>query len=125
MTQARPAAATVAFVDEYCRLYKDVFPDVRSLEHFTQIQIGMLTKIKRKTLPAIAREVRDGDPQALHHLIAYAPWQVEQLRDTRLTLLKQALAGRVEMCQIAFSYRLAWMFILRRKLFLGLRSLPI
>lgn len=94
MTQARAATPTVTFIDEYCQLYQEVFPDVRSFEHFKQIQIGMLAEIKRKTLPAIAHAVRDGDPQALHHLIAYAPWQVEHLRNTRLTLLKQALAGR-------------------------------
>ncbi len=94
MTQARAATPTVTFIDEYCQLYQEVFPDVRSFEHFKQIQIGMLAEIKRKTLPAIAHTVRDGDPQALHHLVAYAPWHVEQLRDTRLTLLKHALAGR-------------------------------
>src|SRR5258708_35609410 len=73
MTQARPAAPTVTFIDEYCQLYQDVFPDVRSFEHFKQVQIGMLAEIKRKTLPAIAHAVRGGDPQALHHMVASAP----------------------------------------------------
>jgi SRSO17 transposase len=95
MTQARPAAATVTFIDEYCQLYQDVFPDVRSFEHFKQIQIGMLSEIKRKTLPAIAKATGESDPQALHHFVAYAPWKVEDLRARRLTKLKQALAGRV------------------------------
>jgi SRSO17 transposase len=94
MTQARPAAATVAFVDDYCQLYKNVFPDVRSFEHFKQIQIGMLSEIKRKTLPAIAQATGESDAQALHRFVAYAPWRVEELRDRRLSKLKQALAGR-------------------------------
>jgi len=94
MTQARQAHTTVTFVDEYCELYRDLFPDVRSFEHFKQIQIGMLSEIKRKTLPAIAKAVGEGDPQALHHFVAHAPWHVEALRQRRLTLLKQALAGR-------------------------------
>lgn len=94
MTRARSATTTVTFVDEYCQLYQDLFPDVRSFEHFKQLQVGMLSEVKRKTLPAIARVVGDGDPQALHHLVAYAPWHVEELRERRLTLLKQALAGR-------------------------------
>jgi SRSO17 transposase len=72
MTQAKQAAPTVTFVDEYCALYEDVFPDVRSFEHFKQVQIGMLSEIKRKTLPAIGRAVGEGDPQALHHFVAYA-----------------------------------------------------
>jgi hypothetical protein len=32
MTYARPAAPTVSFVDEYCQLYQDLFPDVRSFD---------------------------------------------------------------------------------------------
>jgi SRSO17 transposase len=94
MTQARPATPTVTFIDEYCQLYEDVFPDVRSFEHFKQIQIGMLSEIKRKTLPAIAKAVGESDPQGLHHFVAYAPWKVEELRERRLSKLKQALAGR-------------------------------
>jgi hypothetical protein len=31
-TYARPAAQTVTFVDEYCQLYQDLFPDVRSFD---------------------------------------------------------------------------------------------
>jgi SRSO17 transposase len=94
MTQARQATSTVTFVDEYCALYQDLFPDVRSFDHFKQLQIGMLSEIKRKTLPAIARSVGESDPQALHHFVANAPWSVEELRERRLTLLRQALAGR-------------------------------
>ncbi len=94
MTQARAATATVAFMDEYCQLYQDLFPDVRSFEHFKQLQVGMLSEIKRKTLPAIAKATGESDPQALHHFVANAPWHVEELRERRLTLLKQALAGR-------------------------------
>jgi hypothetical protein len=34
MTQPRPATPTVTFIDEYRQLYQDLFPDVRSFEHF-------------------------------------------------------------------------------------------
>ena len=95
MTQPRAATPTVTFIDEYCQLYQDLFPDVRSFEHFKQLHVGMLTEIKRKTLPAIAKATGESDPQALHHFVAYAPWSVEKLRERRLTKLKQALAGRV------------------------------
>ena len=54
----------------------------------------MLSEIKRKTLPAIAKATGESDPQALHHFVANAPWSVEQLRERRLSLLKQAVAGR-------------------------------
>lgn len=94
MTYARPAAPTVTFIDEYCQLSQDVFPDVRSFEHFKRLHVGMLSEIKRKTLPAIAKATGESDAQALHHFVAYAPWNVEKLRERRLTRLKQALAGR-------------------------------
>ena len=94
MSKARPANPTVTFIDEYCRLYQDLFPDVRSFEHFKFLHIGMLSDIKRKTLPAIAKVAGDLDPQALHHFVAKAPWNVEEGRSRRLTLLRQALAGR-------------------------------
>lgn len=94
MTQARSATTTVTFVDEYCQCYQDLFPDVRSFEHFKQLQIGMLSEIKRKTLPATAFAMDEGDPQALHHFLANAPWKVEEVCERRLTLLRQALAGK-------------------------------
>ncbi|MGZ3626033.1 MAG: IS701 family transposase [Ktedonobacteraceae bacterium] len=94
MSKARQANPTVTFIDEYCRLYQDLFPDVRSFEHFKFLHVGMLSDIKRKTLPAIAKVAGDLDPQALHHFVANAPWSVEELRTRRLTLLRQALAGR-------------------------------
>jgi DDE superfamily endonuclease len=93
MTEARSTTPTVTFVDEYCQRYQDLFPDVRSFEHFKQIQVGMLSEIKRKTLLAIAKATGESDPQALHHFVAYAPWHVEALREKRLTLLRQILVG--------------------------------
>ncbi len=55
--------------------------------------LGMLSEIKRKTLPAIAKAV-GGDEQGLHHFVANAPWSVQELRARRLALLRQALDGR-------------------------------
>ena len=57
MTQARGATPTVAFVDEYSQLYQDLFPDVRSFEHFKQIQVGML-KDDQTHNPASSRQGR-------------------------------------------------------------------
>ena len=93
MTKARRATATVTFVDEYAERYQELFPDVRSYEAFKYVLVGMLSEIKRKTLPAIAKAV-GADAQALHHVVAYAPWSVDDLRKQRLTLLRQALNGR-------------------------------
>ena len=72
MSKARQAVPTVPFIDEYSSLYQDLFPDVRSFDHFKFLQVGMLWEIKRKTLPASAKVGGDLDPQALHHFVANA-----------------------------------------------------
>jgi SRSO17 transposase len=78
MSKARQANPTVTFIDEYGRLYQDLFPDVRSFEHFKFLHVGMLSDIKRKTRPSIAKMAGDLDPQALHQFVANAPWNVEE-----------------------------------------------
>jgi SRSO17 transposase len=45
---------TVSFIDQYCALYHDLFPDVRSFEHFKLLHLGLVAELPRKSLPAIA-----------------------------------------------------------------------
>ena len=93
MTAVRPATETVAFVDAYATAYRDLFPDVRSFDHFTRLHLGLISDVTRKSLPAISRVV-GADPQALHHFVANADWNVTQLRQRRLDLTRQTLCGR-------------------------------
>lgn len=93
MTKARQATTTVTFVDEYAERYQDLFPDARRFEQFKDLLVGMLSQLKRKTLPSMAKAV-GADAQALHHFLASAPWSVQELRTRRLTLLRQALNGK-------------------------------
>lgn len=94
MTIGREAKTTVKFVDEYCEQYRDLFGDVRSYEYFTELHIGLISEVKRKSLPAIAKLAGEADSQGLHHFLSQGEWNIEALREKRLTLLKQALAGR-------------------------------
>lgn len=57
MIAPREARPTVKFVDEYCASYRKLFPEVRSFEAFQQLHVGMVSEIKRKTLPEIAEVV--------------------------------------------------------------------
>jgi len=57
MVTPREARPTLRFVDEDCELYGDLFPEVRSFEAFKYLHIGMISDLKRKTLPAIAKAV--------------------------------------------------------------------
>ena len=94
MFAEREAASTIKFVDDYCQWYRTLFPEVRSFEAFKYLHVGMISDIKRKTLPAIARVVGLSNEQGLLHFLTESPWKLEQLRQTRLKLILQVLAGR-------------------------------
>ena len=82
---ARDAQPTVSFIDKYCVGYKDLFPEVKSYEEFKYLHLGIISGIKRKSLPEIAKVVGLKSAQALHHFVAKSPWSVAQLRERRLS----------------------------------------
>jgi SRSO17 transposase len=94
MTERRQAAPTVKFVDEYCQGYQQLFPEVRSFEAFKYLHVGMISEIKRKSLPEIAKFVGLENEQSLLHFLSESPWQVKDLREQRLKLILQVLQGR-------------------------------
>jgi SRSO17 transposase len=57
MVKPRSPQPTVKCVDTYCELYQDLFPEVRTYEAFKYLHIGIISDIKRKSLPAIAKAV--------------------------------------------------------------------
>ena len=87
----REAQPTVSIIDRYCEAYNDLFPEVRSYECFKYLHQGIISPIKRKSLPEIAKVVGISSPQSLHHFIANSPWSVEKLKARRLTLTLNAL----------------------------------
>jgi SRSO17 transposase len=87
----RSPTPTVAIIDQYCDSYNDLFSDVRNYECFKYLHQGIISPIKRKSLPEIAKVVGINSPQSLHHFIANSPWSVEELKARRLTLTKKAL----------------------------------
>lgn len=54
----------------------------------------MISEIKRKSLPAIARAVGLEGSQSLHHFLSNSPWDVESVRQQRIELIKLALKKR-------------------------------
>ncbi|MDX2096821.1 MAG: IS701 family transposase [Leptolyngbyaceae cyanobacterium bins.59] len=90
----RAAQPTVAFIDDYCAEYKDLFKEVRNYECFKYLHLGILSPIKRKSLPEIAKVVGINSAQSLHHFLAVSEWSVEELRQRRIQKLKQALKGK-------------------------------
>ncbi len=90
---ARDAHPTVAIIDEYCAEYKDLFKEVRNYECFKYLHLGIMSPIKRKSLPEIAKAVSINSAQSLHHFLANSNWSVEELKQRRLNKLKKALDG--------------------------------
>ncbi len=94
MFGARVAAETIKFVDDYCEWYRKLFPEVRSFEAFKYLHVGMISDVKRKTLPAISRVVGLNNEQGLLHFLTESPWKSSQLTEERLKLILQVLAQR-------------------------------
>ena len=91
---ARDAHSTAPVIDEYCSEYKDLFKEVRSYECFKYLHLGIISSIKRKSLPEIAKTVGMISAQSLHHFIANSPWSVDELKEKRLRKILKALKGQ-------------------------------
>lgn len=89
----RDAHRTVTLIDEYCAEYKDLFKEVRNYECFKYLHLGIMSPIKRKSLPEIAKAVSINSAQSFHHFIANSDWSVEKIKQRRLNELKKALNG--------------------------------
>ena len=91
---ARDPHPTVAIVDEYCAEYKELFKEVRNYECFKYLHMGIISTIKRKSLPEIAKVVSVNSAQSLHHFLANSDWSVDKFKQKRLNNLKKQLDGR-------------------------------
>ncbi|MGL5835717.1 MAG: IS701 family transposase [Waterburya sp.] len=87
----RDARPTVSVIDQYCSAYNDLFSEVRSYECFKYLHQGIVSSIKRKSLPEITKVVGINSSQSLHHFLANSPWSVTKLKQRRLTLTLKAL----------------------------------
>ncbi len=94
MVEPRSPAATTKFIDEYCQWYRNLFSDVRSFEAFKYLHLGCISDLKRKTLPEISKVVGLDNHQPLHHFLTELPWEIEDLRNSRLKLILQVLKGK-------------------------------
>ena len=91
MVKPRPAHKTVKFIDQYCEIYRDLFPEVRTFEYFKYLHLGLISDIKRKSLPAIAKVLGLEDAEGLNHFLTESPWSVEELKNRRLELILQVV----------------------------------
>ena len=94
MVKPRSPQPTVQCVDTYCELYRDLFVEVRAYESFKYLQLGLISDLKRKSLPAIAKTVGLENGQGLHHFISQSPWQAEELEKRRLKVILTILEKR-------------------------------
>ncbi len=71
-----------------------MFLEVRNYECFKYLHLGIISPIKRKSLPEIAKTVSIKSAQSLHHFIANSDWSVNLVKSRRLEKIKRALNGR-------------------------------
>jgi SRSO17 transposase len=62
---ARDAQPTISIIEQYCEGYKDLFPEIRIYECFKYLHLGIISPIKKKSLPEIARIVVVNSAQSL------------------------------------------------------------
>ena len=93
MVAPRPAKPTIKFVDEYCEIYRYLFPEVRTFEYFKYLHLGLISDIKRKTLPEIAKIVGLESAEGLDNFFTDSPWSVEEVKKRRLNLIIEVLNG--------------------------------
>ena len=67
----RDAQTTVSIIDQYCEAYKELFSEVRSYECFKYLHQGIVSSIKRKSLPEITKIVGISSPQSLHLIVKF------------------------------------------------------
>ncbi len=68
--------------------------EVRAYESFEYLHLGLISELKRKSLPAITSLVGLENAQGLHHLISQSPWQGKDLEKRRLKIILAILEGR-------------------------------
>jgi SRSO17 transposase len=49
---SKAPATSITVVDQYCDAYRDLFAEVRTFENFKHLHVGMISEMKRKSLPA-------------------------------------------------------------------------
>ena len=94
MVKPRNPRSTVKCVDTYCELYRDLFIEVRTYEAFKYLHVGIISDLKRKSLPAIAKAVGLKNEQGLLHFLTESPWTAEKVEKRRLEIILNVLEGR-------------------------------
>ena len=82
----RNPTETVPLIDDYCQFYQSLFFDVRNYEYFKYLHLGLISDIKRKSLPQISQVV-DVSSQGLHHFLTSSPWSQLNLENHRLQFI--------------------------------------
>jgi SRSO17 transposase len=94
MVKPRQADSTLKLIDEYCRSYRNLFSEVRSFKAFTHVHAGIISDIKRKTLPALAQIMGLENALRLHHFLIQSPWEAQAYIRQRLELILRIVKER-------------------------------
>ncbi|AUC61834.1 IS701 family transposase [Cyanobacterium sp. HL-69] len=90
MTIPRNPTETVPLIDNYCSFYRSLFSDVRNYEYFKYLHLGLISTLKRKSLPEIS-EIVNVSSQGLHHFLTKSNWNSSDLEKVRLKYILSIL----------------------------------
>ncbi len=89
MTQPRSPKPSIKFVDEYCAIYRNIFPEIRSFENFRDLHLGNSMSVLVKLLKEIlAPPTERGDFDVLIEREGEIALHVFLLDETALNLVK-------------------------------------
>jgi SRSO17 transposase len=63
-------------------------------ENFKDLHLGVLSDIKRKSLPAIAKVAGIDNFQSLHHFLRESPWSADEFENRRLQQILETVGSR-------------------------------
>lgn len=89
---ARNPTATVPLIDDYCQFYQPLFSNVRNYEYFKYLHLGLISDIKRKSLPELSKIINVSS-QSLHHFLTLSKWSRLELENTRLQSILNVFAN--------------------------------
>jgi SRSO17 transposase len=58
------------------------------------LHLGIISPLKRKSFPEIAKIVGINSAQSLHYFLAKSPWSIIEIRERRLSKTLSALKGK-------------------------------
>ena len=93
MTAPRDPKPMVDFIGVSCAYCQDLLPEARSFENFKDLHLRILSDIKRKSLPEIAKVAEIDNSQSLHLFLRESPCSADEFENRRLQRILETVGS--------------------------------